>query len=384
MEAKTRKVIAGSFIESLLDEKTLSITRMDPVEIVESTGNGSMSAYDVVEAFSKRAAYGHQMSLNLLEVGFSVVLERARELDSYYQKHGRPVGPLHGLPITLKDHFDRGTGKERVFQSELIEELVSLGAVVIGKSSLVTTKWAPSGCRQRSTEFYSHKPSSGRLSLKDAPASGKANMVIPGAIGILGPSVASLKLMFKSLQSTEPWKRDPFVLPIEYREYREYNPENDPLPVFEIMKDDGIVRPHPPIARAMDIVEKAILKAGYGTSAWDPPSHAETIKLHGPIARGDGIPDAWRNIQLSGEAIVPQLLGNVFPGGKLQPPMNLIDWEDRVLHMQDYRTRYQAYWESTSNATSDGRPVEAFVVPIAATAAFIPRNFYRSGKKNNA
>ena len=31
-------------------------------------------------------------------MGFSVALERARELDSYYQKHGRPVGPLHGLP----------------------------------------------------------------------------------------------------------------------------------------------------------------------------------------------------------------------------------------------------------------------------------------------
>lgn len=57
------------------------------------------------------------------------------------------------MPITLKDHFhvkgmettfayvgwvgtfegERGTGKERVFQSELIEELVTLGAVVIGK-----------------------------------------------------------------------------------------------------------------------------------------------------------------------------------------------------------------------------------------------------------
>ncbi|KAJ5029032.1 amidase signature domain-containing protein [Bipolaris maydis] len=153
VEAKTRKVIAGSFIESLLDEKTLSITRMDPTEIVESTGNGSMPAYDVVEAFCKRAAYGHQMSLNLLEVGFSVALERARELDAYYKQHGKPVGPLHGLPITLKDHFhvkgmetcfayvgwvgtfegQIGTGKERVFRSELIEELVSLGAVVIGK-----------------------------------------------------------------------------------------------------------------------------------------------------------------------------------------------------------------------------------------------------------
>ncbi|KAJ6192429.1 amidase signature domain-containing protein [Bipolaris maydis] len=164
VEAKTRKVIAGSFIESLLDEKTLSITRMDPTEIVESTGNGSMPAYDVVEAFCKRAAYGHQMvcatsvlpaSLNLLEVGFSVALERARELDAYYKQHGKPVGPLHGLPITLKDHFhvkgmetcfayvgwvgtfegQIGTGKERVFRSELIEELVSLGAVVIGKVS---------------------------------------------------------------------------------------------------------------------------------------------------------------------------------------------------------------------------------------------------------
>lgn len=38
-------------------------------------------------------------------MGFSVALERARELDAYYKQHGKPVGPLHGLPITLKDHF---------------------------------------------------------------------------------------------------------------------------------------------------------------------------------------------------------------------------------------------------------------------------------------
>jgi amidase len=34
----------------------------------------------------------------------------------------------------------RNTGKERVFQSELIDELVSLGAVVIGKVSSLSSR----------------------------------------------------------------------------------------------------------------------------------------------------------------------------------------------------------------------------------------------------
>jgi len=443
-ESKKRRVIAGPFLESLLDEDTLRITGLDPVEIASSTSNGSMSAYSVVEAFSKRAAYGHQLTHNLLEVGFTEALELARELDEYYKEYKKPVGPLHGLPITLKDHWhvkgmettfayvgwigtfegQKGTGKERVFESELIKELVSLGAIVIGKSSLAVTTWAPEtnnnivgyqlnpwnqllssggssggegvvqalrgsaigigsdsggsvGMPAAFNGVYSHKPSSGRLSFKDAPASGKANLVLPGVVGILGPSVAALKLMFKSLQSTEPWKRDPFVLSLGYREQLEYNPKTDPKPAFGIMKDDGLVRPHPPISRALDIVEKALQKAQFDIITWNPPSHGETIALHGPIARGDGCPDAYKNLQLSGEAIVPQL-AHLFPDGKLQPSMGLVEWEDTVLHLQDYRARYQAYWESTSNMTTGKLPVGAFILPIAPTAAVIPGKFIHS------
>ena len=32
-------------------------------------------------------------------------LEQARELDEYFEKHKKPIGPLHGLPISLKDQF---------------------------------------------------------------------------------------------------------------------------------------------------------------------------------------------------------------------------------------------------------------------------------------
>lgn len=175
--AKRRRSIVGEFIEGLLDTETHRITSLDPVDIVEGTSNGSLSAVQVVKAFSKRAAIGHQLVLvlpspkawggpltlltgmqspNLLEIGFDLALERARELDQYYSEHGKPIGPFHGLPVTLKDQFhikglettfayvgwigtfeaQEGTGKERTVDSELIQELYSLGAIAIAKVSV--------------------------------------------------------------------------------------------------------------------------------------------------------------------------------------------------------------------------------------------------------
>lgn len=32
-------------------------------------------------------------------------MAQAKELDAYYKKNGKTVGPLHGLPISLKDQF---------------------------------------------------------------------------------------------------------------------------------------------------------------------------------------------------------------------------------------------------------------------------------------
>lgn len=60
-EAKNRKAITGGYIEGLLDPDSRRITTLESMELLKSLGNGSLSAVQVVSAFSKRAAYAHQL-----------------------------------------------------------------------------------------------------------------------------------------------------------------------------------------------------------------------------------------------------------------------------------------------------------------------------------
>ncbi|XXG98158.1 hypothetical protein Hte_004479 [Hypoxylon texense] len=50
--------------------------------------------------------------------------------------------------------------------------------------------------------------------------------------------------------------------------------------------------------------------------------------------------------------------------------------------MVDYRQRYQSYWESTSEKTENGHPVEAVIAPVSPYAAVLPGKFYYSTYSN--
>lgn len=88
-------------------------------------------------------------------------------------------------------------------------------------------------------------------------------MVIPTVVGMMGPSVSSLRSMFKALISTEPWLHDPDVLPLPYRSDAECDPQKTPKLSFGIFEADGVVTPHPPITRAVREVAKALEAEGH-------------------------------------------------------------------------------------------------------------------------
>lgn len=59
--ARERDRVAGDFIESLLDPDTVKITSTDAPQLVQEMSDGVWTAYQVVSAFCKRAAYAHQL-----------------------------------------------------------------------------------------------------------------------------------------------------------------------------------------------------------------------------------------------------------------------------------------------------------------------------------
>lgn len=110
--------LTGPFIQQFLTASEIEITETPATGILTKTTTGQWTAVSVAEAFSHRAAIAHQLTSCLTEVLFSSALADARALDAHFAAHGKPVGPLHGLPISLKDSVDvKGAGTALGFTS---------------------------------------------------------------------------------------------------------------------------------------------------------------------------------------------------------------------------------------------------------------------------
>ncbi|KAL8763517.1 MAG: hypothetical protein Q9184_000729 [Pyrenodesmia sp. 2 TL-2023] len=151
--------VTGDFVHQYLSTEEVEITEATATAIVEKTSAGEWTAEAVIRAFSHRASLAHQLTNCLHETFFDAATKDAKALDEHFAKHRKPIGRLHGLPVSLKDQFHvkgvettmgyvgwigtfqgkKGAGKERVFESELVKELRDLGAVLYCKTSVPHT-----------------------------------------------------------------------------------------------------------------------------------------------------------------------------------------------------------------------------------------------------
>lgn len=311
----------------------------------------------------------------------------------------------------------KGSGKEKVFESELVKELRQAGAVLYVKTAVPHTLmsaettnniidycWNPTNrnlsCGGSSggegalmalrgspvgfgtdiggsiripsawNGLYGLRPSSGRF-----PYEGMANSFdgAPGILSVVGPlatTPAGLKLATQAVLSREPWLHDPLVNPIPWRAniYEETSKlaQGKKL-AFAVLKHDGGCAVHPPVARAVEELTKKLKDQGHKMIEWKPPSHVKLGEIAMKAFSYDGGADAKKAFDLSGE--VPK---SVVIGAKEEKQYNATQIMEHQLEKREAQKEYMEYWNSTEELTGTGRPVDAFIMPAAPFAAARP------------
>lgn len=91
----------------LLRAKELSITDVtDAATLLKMISSREVMATQVIQAYSKRAAIAQQLIGCCTEMFFEEAIERAKKVDEHLEGTGKLVGPLHGLPISIKDSYN--------------------------------------------------------------------------------------------------------------------------------------------------------------------------------------------------------------------------------------------------------------------------------------
>jgi len=89
----------------ILTPPEYAITSLPITTLLHYLSTRTISSTTVINAYLRCAALAQELTNCLTELLPSRALTRAQWLDNYIAEHGKPVGPLHGLPISAKEHI---------------------------------------------------------------------------------------------------------------------------------------------------------------------------------------------------------------------------------------------------------------------------------------
>jgi Asp-tRNA(Asn)/Glu-tRNA(Gln) amidotransferase A subunit family amidase len=97
--------------------------------------------------------------------------------------------------------------------------------------------------------------------------------IVP-CIGPLSTSLEGIQLFTRTVIAAKPWLREPSLIPLEWKDMRELWKEGGKKLKVAVLWDDEIVRPHPPITRALkDVVDKLKSSSKFEVVDWKPYKH---------------------------------------------------------------------------------------------------------------
>ncbi|OJJ43734.1 hypothetical protein ASPZODRAFT_154254 [Penicilliopsis zonata CBS 506.65] len=411
-----------------LDPRSQMITDIDSVtDLLQCLGNGEFTAEEVTTAYIRRATIAHQLTNSITEVLFDDALKHAKELDSEFNLTGKLRGPLHGIPFTLKDQFNvQGVDTTlgyvgRSFHpatedAVLVSILKQVGAVIIAKTNLPQSiMWAETDnplwgltVNPRNPELtpcgstggeavllalhgsifgwgtdlggsvrmpaytmghYGFKPTSSRLPYEGVPVSTEGQEHVPSSIGPLARDLSSICYLSRMIADTEPWKLDPKCSPIPWREMAFREIQSRPM-VIGLILDDGVVKVHPPIQRALAEVSAKLKAAGHELVVWDTSDHWECIKIMDLYYTADGCEDIRRDVAVAGEPLIPHVEALVNRGKAI----SVYDYWQLNRRRNAAQKKYLDKWNTTRSAC--GRPVDVLLAPTMPHTA-VPHRHVR-------
>jgi len=349
----------------LLTPKELEITNTVDVGILLSKlATAEWSSVEVTTAFYKRAIVAHQLVNCLTEIFVEKALARAAELDEHLKKTGKVVGPLHGLPVSLKDQL-RMKGLETVMgyvswigkyaekNAVLVDCLYEVGAVPFvqtnvpqtlmwpetfnnvfgrtvnpynrsltsggssgGEGALIGLKGSPLGVGSdiggsvripsAFNGLYGLRPSFGRVPYAGAVNSMQGQDSVPSVFGPISNSMSGIKAFLQAIISTQPWLKDPLAIRKKWDDeaYALSEHGGGKKLCFGILWSDGITVPHPPVTRALEMTKAALEAAGHTVVDWVPYRHKDICNNMFHVFNAGALDDYIATTASTGEPII--------------------------------------------------------------------------------
>lgn len=179
---------------------------------------------------------------------------------------------------------------------------------------------------------------------------------VHSVIGPMARSLSTITYATKLVIAAEPWHLDPRCHPLPWR-LSAYDEMKSRLLVIGIVHDDNVVRPHPPIQRALRSLETKLRAAGHEVITWDTSDHQELIDIMDLYYTADGCEDIRRDVEAGGEPYIPhvELLVNQASAISVYEYWQL---NRRKLAAQ---VAYNNKWETTFSP--NGRKVDILLTP---------------------
>ncbi|KAB2579761.1 putative amidase [Lasiodiplodia theobromae] len=415
-------VNAVEYVEScgLLSDEELQLTSItDARVLIDKLTSGSVSSVRLTTAFIKRTAILQQLTGCCTEIFFDEALKRAEALDKHLAETGKLIGPLHGVPVSVKDGFDvKGVdttvgwvglvGKPAPENGPEVEALLKLGAVIYcktnipqslmmadsynhvfgqcvnpfnrnlisggssgGEGALVGGRGSVLGmgtdiggsiripaCLQG---LYGLCPTIGRITfLKSA---WDQEYIVPPVAGPLTHSLDTLEYYMDSWLGTSPWNADPRIFPIPWRKELAAPPQR-PLKLAFIF-DDGFVKPQPPVARAIREAADKLKAAGHEVVEWDTKLHEEGLRLWVKAIVADGGKSCRDHCTIIGEPLIEGMVV-----GQEKDFLEIPERQQLSAEKLKYEKAFLAQWNAEG--------IDAIVLPVLPWVNYRPKTWVKS------